>query len=196
MLTNQNPESASCQGNAVASIIASVLSGLSFIDIVLVKEVNGSTLTIIPLVNDVDVSGRSISNQDIYQIPFLQLQAGNSAVKMEPRVGDIGLVAICDKDTTNARETKAGGPSPTQRRHSYSDAVYITAIASLNAEPTEFAEFTGSGINIKSPGVVNINGLKVLANGKLQLVDGSIVDGHDHGGVSSGGSRTKPLGAA
>jgi hypothetical protein len=36
--------------------------------------------------------------------------------------------------------------------------MYITAIASMNDEPTEFAEFTGSGINIKSPGVVNING--------------------------------------
>ena len=66
----------------------------------------------------------------------------------------------------------------------------------MNGEPTEFVEFTGNGINIKSPGVVNINGLKILANGKLQLVDGSIVDGHDHGGVISGGSRTDPLAPA
>ncbi|TCW09235.1 hypothetical protein EDF73_1109 [Raoultella sp. BIGb0138] len=193
MLTNQNPESASCQGNAVASIIASVMAGMSFIDIVLVKDVDGDTLTILPLVNDVDVSGGSISNNDVYQIPFLRLQAGNSAVKMAPRPGDIGLIAICDKDTTNVRKSKRGGPAPTQRRHSYSDAVYITAIASLNDEPTEFVEFTGSGINIKSPGRVNINGLKIHPNGQLELVDGSIVDGHDHGGVESGGSRTNPL---
>ena len=193
MLTNQSPESVSCQGNAVASIIGSILSGLAFIDIVLVKAVEGDTLTILPLVNDVNVAGGSISNNEIYQIPFLRLQAGNSAVKMTPRAGDIGLIVICDKDTTNVRKSKRGGPAPTQRRHSYSDAVYITAIASLNGDPTEFVEFTGSGINIKSPGVVNINGLKILANGKLQLVDGSIVDGHDHGGVESGGSRTNPL---
>jgi hypothetical protein len=112
---------------------------------------------------------------------------------MTPRVGDIGLVIACDKDITNVKKTKGGGPPPTQRRHSYSDAVYITAIASLNDEPTEFAEFTGSGINIKSPGVVNINGLKVHPDGKLELVDGSIVDGHTHGGGSIGGSRTDPL---
>ncbi|MXF49852.1 hypothetical protein GR294_25570 [Raoultella sp. Lac2] len=196
MLTNQSPESVSCQGNAVVSIIGSILSGLAFIDIVLVKAVEGDTLTILPLVNDVNVAGGSISNNEIYQIPFLRLQAGNSAVKMTPRAGDIGLIVICDKDTTNVRKSKRGGPAPTQRRHSYSDAVYITAIASLNGEPTEFAEFTGSGITIKSPGDVNINGLKILANGKLQLVDGSVVDGHDHGGVESGGSRTNPLGAA
>jgi hypothetical protein len=40
--------------------------------------------------------------------------------------------------------------------------------------------------------VVNINGLKVHQR-QLELVDGSIVDGHTHGGVVSGGSRTDPL---
>lgn len=193
MLTNQSPESVSCQGNTIAVLLSSILKGFSFIDIVLVKELEGDTLTVLPLVNDVDVSGRTIANQNVYQIPYLRLQAGNSAIKMEPRVGDIGLVAICDKDTTNVRDTSKGGPSPTQRRHSYADAVYLTAIASLNGEPTEFAEFTGDGINIKSPGVVNINGVKIHPNGKLQLIDGSFVDGHDHGGVESGGSRTDPM---
>ncbi|MGG9450015.1 hypothetical protein ACQ9HF_27965, partial [Klebsiella pneumoniae] len=140
-----------------------------------------------------NVSGGEIKCQEVYDIPFIRYQAGNSAVKMTPRIGDIGLVIACDKDTTNVRASRQSGPPPTQRRHSYSDAVYITAIASLNDEPTEFAEFTGSGINIQSPGVVNINGLKVHPNGQLELVDGSIVDGHTHGGVVSGGSRTEPL---
>lgn len=193
MLTNQTPESVSSQGNAILSLLHSALKGMTFVDIVLVREVEGDVLTVLPLVNDVDVSGRAIANQDVYQIPYLRLQAGNSAVKMEPRTGDIGLVVVCDKDTTNARETRAEGPAPTQRRHSYSDAIYITAIASMNGEPTEFAEFTGSGINIKSPGVININGLKVHPNGQLELVDGSIVDGHSHGGVQFGGDRTDPL---
>lgn len=193
MLTNQTPESVSSQGNAILSLLHSALKGMTFVDIVLVREVEGGVLTVLPLVNDVDVSGRAIANQDVYQIPYLRLQAGNSAVKMEPRTGDIGLVVICDKDTTNVRETRAEGPAPTQRHHSYSDAMYITAIASMNGEPTEFAEFTGSGINIKSPGVVDINGLKVHPDGKLELVDGSIVDGHSHGGVQFGGDRTDPL---
>ncbi|HHI5092371.1 TPA: hypothetical protein ACP56Q_001380 [Klebsiella quasipneumoniae] len=194
MLTNQTPESVSSQGNAILSLLHSALKGMTFVDIVLVREVEGDVLTVLPLVNDVDVSGRAIANQEVYQIPYLRLQAGNSAVKMTPRIGDIGLVIACDKDTTNVRASRQSGPPPTQRRHSYSDAVYITAIASLNDEPTEFAEFTGSGINIQSPGVVNINGLKILADGTLQLADGSVVDRHTHGGVETGGSNTAPLG--
>lgn len=193
MATNQKPSDISCQGNAVLSLLASASKGNVFADIVLVKDVGNGVMTVLPLVSGANVSGGEIKNQEVYGIPFIQYQAGNSSVKLTPRVGDIGLVIACDKDTTNVRASRKSGPPPTQRRHSYSDAVYITAIASLNGEPTEFAEFTGSGINIKSPGDVNINGLKILASGKLQLVDGSIVDGHDHGGVESGRSRTNPL---
>ncbi|AKL37155.1 Gp138 family membrane-puncturing spike protein [Klebsiella michiganensis] len=193
MATNQKASDISCQGNAILSLIATASKGNVFADIVLVKDVGDGVMTVLPLVSGANVSGGEIKCQEVYDIPFIRYQAGNSAVKMTPRIGDIGLVIACDKDTTNVRASRQSGPPPTQRRHSYSDAVYITAIASLNDEPTEFAEFTGSGINIKSPGIVNINGLKILANGKLQLVDGSIVDGHDHGGVESGGSRTNPL---
>ncbi|HDU4605131.1 TPA: hypothetical protein RFT49_003078 [Klebsiella aerogenes] len=193
MLTKQSPENSSCHGNAVLALIAEASKGNVFADIVIVKEVGNGSLTVLPLVSGTNASGGEIKNQSVYDIPFIQYQAGNSSVKMTPRIGDIGLVIACDKDITNVRKSKKGGPAPTQRQHSYSDAIYITAIASLNGEPTEFAEFTGNGITIKSPGEVDINGLKILANGKLQLVDGSIVDGHDHGGVESGGSRTNPL---
>lgn len=194
MATNQKASDISCQGNAILSLIASASKGNVFADIVLVQDVGDGVMTVLPLVSGANASGGEIKCQEVYDIPFIRYQAGNSAVKMTPRVGDIGLVIACDKDTTNVRASRQSGPPPTQRRHSYSDAVYITAIASLNDEPTEFTEFTGSGINIKSPGVVNINGLKILADGTLQLADGSVVDRHTHGGVETGGSNTAPLG--
>ncbi|HBQ5923345.1 TPA: hypothetical protein PCH36_000666 [Klebsiella pneumoniae] len=49
-------------------------------------------------------------------------------------------------------------------------------------------------INGTAPGGFNLNGLKILSDGRLQLVDGSIVDKHTHGGVEPGGSDTDPLG--
>ncbi|MFM3901085.1 Gp138 family membrane-puncturing spike protein, partial [Klebsiella pneumoniae] len=49
-------------------------------------------------------------------------------------------------------------------------------------------------INGTAPGGFNLNGLKILSDGRLQLVDGSIVDKHTHGGVEPGGSSTSPLG--
>ncbi|VTN40646.1 hypothetical protein [Raoultella ornithinolytica] len=70
MLTNQTPESVSSQGNAILSLLHSALKGMTFVDIVLVREVEGDVLTVLPLVNDVDVSGRVIANQNVYQIPY------------------------------------------------------------------------------------------------------------------------------
>jgi hypothetical protein len=48
MLTNQTPESVSSQGNAILSLLHSALKGMTFVDIVLVKEVEGDVLTVLP----------------------------------------------------------------------------------------------------------------------------------------------------
>jgi hypothetical protein len=126
----------SCQGNAVLSLIAGAIKGCVFADIVLVKKVNGKTLTVFPLVTGTNASGGSIENQDVYNVPFIQYQAGNSSVKMTPRVGDIGLVIACDKDITNVKKLKAEALHQLSGA-THTHAVYITAIASLNDEPTE-----------------------------------------------------------
>ncbi|MCZ5831955.1 hypothetical protein O5345_06120 [Escherichia coli] len=45
-----------------------------------------------------------ISNSVLYDLPVWRLQRGNSAVIMDPVAGDIGLIAICDKDTSLVRK--------------------------------------------------------------------------------------------
>lgn len=173
----------------------SLLSGAFFIELVKVQAVRGTAPNLvvdaIPLVTRTDQSGAMIQNSTIFNIPVFRLQRGSSAIIMNPVVGDIGMIAICDRDTTLVRANRKESVPGSGRKHSKSDALYLGGF--LNAQPTEYVEFTGSGINIKSPGAVNINGLKILSDGRLQLADGSIVDAHTHGGVSPGGSNTAPL---
>ena len=172
-----------------------LLSGAFFIELVKVQAVRGVAPNLvvdaIPLVTRTDQSGAMIQNSTIFNIPVFRLQRGSSAIIMNPVVGDIGMIAICDRDTTLVRANRKESVPGSGRKHSKSDALYLGGF--LNSQPTEYVEFTGSGINIKSPGTVNINGLKILSDGRLQLVDGSIVDAHTHGGVSPGGSNTAPL---
>lgn len=172
-----------------------LLSGAFFIELVKVQAVRGTAPNLvvdaIPLVTRTDQSGAMIQNSIIFNIPVFRLQRGGSAIIMNPVVGDIGMIAICDRDTTLVRANRKESVPGSGRKHSKSDALYLGGF--LNSQPTEYVEFTGSGINIKSPGTVNINGLKILSDGRLQLVDGSIVDAHTHGGVSPGGSNTAPL---
>lgn len=173
-----------------------LMSGYFFMEIAQVMEIRGEApnlvVDVMPLLSRQNRSGSPINNSPIYDIPVWRLQRGSSAIIMDPVPGDIGLIAVCDRDTTLVRTNLKQSTAGSARRHNKADAIYMGGI--LNAAPTEYVQFTGSGINIKSQGTVNINGLKILPDGRLQLVDGSIVDGHDHGGVSSGGSRTAPLG--
>lgn len=176
-------------------VFKKLLSGAFFIELVEVTAIRGTApnlvVDVLPLVTRTDPSGATIQNSEIFNVPVFRLQRGASAIIMNPVLGDIGMIAICDRDNSIARANRKQSVPGSKRMHSKSDALYLGGF--LNAQPTEYVEFTSSGINIKSPGIVNINGLKILADGRLQLVDGSIVDAHKHGGVSLGGSNTAPL---
>lgn len=180
---------------SIAYAFKMLMSGYYFIEIVMVMEVRGEdenlVVDVLPLLSRTDRTGAPIKNSVIYDIPVFRLQSGNSAVVIDPTPGDIGQILVNDRDTTLIRANRKESTPGSARAHSKSDATYLGGI--LNTKPTEFVKFTGSGINIKSPGAVNINGLKILSDGRLQLADGSIVDAHTHGGVSPGGSNTAPL---
>lgn len=180
---------------SIAYAFNMLMSGYYFIEIVMVMGVRGEdenlVVDVLPLLSRTDRTGAPIKNSVIYDIPVFRLQSGNSAVVIDPTPGDIGQILVNDRDTTLIRANRKESTPGSARKHSKSDATYLGGI--LNTKPTEFVKFTGSGINIKSPGTVNINGLKILPDGRLQLVDGSIVDAHTHGGVSPGGSNTAPL---
>nr|WP_250135685.1 hypothetical protein [Escherichia coli] len=42
----------------------------------------------------------------IYNIPVWRLQGGGNAVIMPPHVGDIGFLAICDRDISAVKATR------------------------------------------------------------------------------------------
>lgn len=192
----QPPSSNTSDAEAFAFNFHRLLSGKFFVELVKVTAIHGEapnlTVDILPLLTQVDPTGAMIETSVIYGAPVFRLQRGASAVIMDPSPGDIGLALICDGDTTVVRANREPSVPGGRRRHSRSDAVYMGGV--LNAAPTEYVKFTGNGIEVKSPGTVNINGLRILPDGRLQLVDGSIVDKHTHGGVSSGSSSTAPLG--
>ncbi|EPL4123869.1 phage baseplate protein [Citrobacter amalonaticus] len=184
------------EAESFSYIFKSLLSGAFFIELVQVEAIRGTApnlvVDVLPLVTRTDPSGEMIDNSPIYNVPVFRLQRGNSAVIMNPVPGDIGMIAVCDRDNSIARANRKQSIPGSKRTHSKSDALYLGGF--LNQQPTESVEFTGGGIKIISPGTVEINGLKILPDGRLQLVDGSIVDAHVHGGVSPGGSNTAPLG--
>ncbi|PAO09848.1 hypothetical protein CIW60_12850 [Enterobacter roggenkampii] len=166
---NQRPMDYASEGNALESSLRAMIGNYAFIDIVRVEAVTGDTLTVKSLVQGLTSDRKAIGSEPTYGVPYLRLQRGSSAVIMDPVVGDIGLVAVCDRDITNVKANKTESVPQTLRTHARADAVYLTGIASLNQTPTQYARFNESGINVVSPVKVNINAPDVDITGTSSL---------------------------
>ena len=162
---NQRPVDVSSEGNALAFSLKNMIGQYSFIDIVRVVEVTGSTITVISLLHGLTTDSTKIENEPIYGVPYLRLQRGASAVIMDPVADDVGLMAVCDRDITNVKATKTDSAPNSKRMHSATDAIYLTGIASLNSEPNQYVHFRDDGIDVVSPLAVTISSPTIELNG-------------------------------
>ena len=141
--------------NSLIYIINSVVKKVNTVELVKVQTVDTSTntLTVIPIVKDADAEGNGIDENPVFGVRYFEWQYGSNGIKATPAVGDIGLIVVCKKDRS-AAET---GIVPTFRQYSLSDGVYIGGIKGLNQAPTQYIEFTDSGINVTTTKDMAIN---------------------------------------
>ncbi|WP_227658621.1 Gp138 family membrane-puncturing spike protein [Hafnia alvei] len=170
LFTNR-PQDTSSEANAQQFLMHQFLMGKAFITIALVTSVNGSgeVVSVKPMVEGFTGGGERIPSGVVSGVPVWRLQRGASAVIMPPVVGDIGLIAICDRDITAVKATKEAALPGSNRTHSYSDAIYLGGV--LNAEPSQYVKFSNDGIDIVSPLVVQVNGntVEINADAKISL---------------------------
>lgn len=147
------------EAESFSYIFKILLSGAFFMELVQVEAIRGTApnlvVDVLPLVTRTDHSGAMIDNSPVYNVPVFRLQRGNSAVIMDPVPGDIGMIAVCDRDNSIARANRKQSIPGSKRTHSKSDALYLGGF--LNGEPTQFIEFADGAINITTPNPVNIN---------------------------------------
>lgn len=183
--------------NSSAFLMRQIIAGKTFGALVRVIAVNGlggvnppGTVAVQPLVNQIDGLGNQMPHGTIYGMPWFRLQGGASAIILDPKVGDIGAALICDRDISNVKTNKAASGPGSWRKNSWSDGLYFGAF--LGATPTEYIQFTGTGINIVSPGDISIStmGTITTTSGGLTNNGKNISNTHVHGGVETGGSNT------
>ncbi|MBO6253863.1 MAG: hypothetical protein J6O49_09475 [Bacteroidaceae bacterium] len=147
---------------------------------------------VLPLVQQIDGSNNVYPMGKIINVPYLRVQGGDNAVVMDPKEGDVGLCGFCERDISIVKRTGELSAPDTRRKYDINSAVYMFTM--MSGTPTQYIHFKSSGIDIKTTGDLNINGLIIKADGTLITKDGDTVDKHSHGGVQSGGSNTSPLG--
>lgn len=147
----------------------------------------------------------------LVDVPVVFPRGGGCTLTFPVKAGDECLVIFADRCIDFWWQSGGIQEPVDERMHDLSDAFCIVGpqsqakkIGGISTSAVELRSDDGetklslnpaSGvINGTAPGGFNLNGLQILPDGRLQLVDGSIVDKHTHGGVESGGSNTAPLG--
>lgn len=147
----------------------------------------------------------------LVDVPVVFPRGGGCTLTFPVKAGDECLVIFADRCIDFWWQSGGIQEPVDDRMHDLSDAFCIVGpqsqakkISGISTSAVELRSYDGgtklslnpsSGeINGTAPGGFNLNGLKIHPDGRLQLVDGSIVDKHTHGGVESGGSNTDPLG--
>ena len=179
-LLNIRPEQ-SVHGTAAnfQFVVEALLGRLHTLQLAQVMAVNAdNTCSIKPLVMKIDGNNDAYERGTITNVPYFISQGGGNAVIIPPKVGDIGLAAFCERDISMVKRNKAEAPPDTRRMYDLNDALYFGGF--LNGAPTQYIQFLDSGINIKSTGDININGLKISPSGQLTFANGVVADTHIH----------------
>ncbi|WP_275374501.1 Gp138 family membrane-puncturing spike protein [Xenorhabdus bovienii] len=193
---NIDPADMNTDANVQDFIMRQFLGRHHFITLARVINVDRDTVDVEPMVYEMMASGEPVNKGIIHSVPFWRLQRGNSAVIMNPVVGDIGLIAVCDRDISSVKATKKPALPGSSIAHNLSDAIYLGGV--LNSEPTQYVEFADNQINIVSPGKINVNAPQVevtadssyTVNAPVITLNGAVTQGGgSHGGDAKfGGS--------
>ncbi len=157
--------------NNLDFMIQQAISRIQTCTIVKVVNFSDGMVDVQNLVNQITGQKIAIPHTTMYRLPFVRLQAGSSAVIMDPQPGDIGLALFASRDITNVKSTKAQANPNTFRTYDYADGIYVGGI--LNATPSQYIQFTDSGVTIVSPTAITLQAPSIVLNGALQQTGGS-----------------------
>lgn len=196
--SNEGPNDAASQYNAMVFIINSVLSGVQTASLVKVLACSNdggvSPVGIVDvqvLTNLQTAGGAAVAHPTIYSLPYFRIQGGANAVILDPQPGDIGAAVFCSRDISSVVAANLGTDdaltaSPgSMRRFDWSDGLYFGGM--LNGVPTQYVQFTDAGITVVSPTKVTVQApeVDVVATTKAS-VQAPIIDiGSASGTVTS-----------
>lgn len=155
---------------------------ISIVEVMAVHNVDSATqvgyCSIRPMTMLIDGSNNAYERGTVENVPYFRFQGGTNAIICDPKVGDIGLGLFCERDISMVKRNKTQSPPNTKRQYDLNDAVYLGGF--LKGTPTQYIQFLESGINIKTTGDVNINGMTIKSSGEIVTKDGVILDNHIH----------------
>jgi hypothetical protein len=148
-----DPTSGADQFNAQSFLVKQILSRAWTITLAQVKSVTNAgevkevgTVSIQPLVNQVDGQGNATPHGTIFNVPYLRLAGGSNAMICDPAVNDIGIMLAASRDISSVKANKGQANPGSSRQFDPADAIYIGGV--LGGEPKQWVRFTSTGLEI------------------------------------------------
>lgn len=175
---NITPQDILGEANRMNFILNAFLNKQSFLNLAVVVNVDESKkkVDVSPMLYSRTAKNEKIDKGTVYGLPYFQLQRGSSAIIMNPCVGDIGLICVCDYDISNVKNTASKALPATNRSHNMADAIYLGGVGSINQSPTQYVAFLDDGINIVSPFKVSVDAPETIVKSDKTTVTSSTVD--------------------
>lgn len=158
----QTPDAAATDFNAMSFLVQALINQMATATLVKVMSVTNAGgiapvgfVDILPLVNLVDGDGVAVPHGTIYRCPYQRLQGGANAIILDPQVGDIGLAVFADRDISSVTANKGQANPGSARRFDMADGLYLGGF--LNAAPTQYVQFSATGIKIESPTAITLD---------------------------------------
>lgn len=116
----------------------------------------------LPLVVQVDGEQNAEPHTTVYGLPYFRLQGGGNAVIIDPQPGDIGIVVFASRDISAVKAKRGQNVPGSGRMFSMSDGLYIGGV--LNGTPSQYIQFSGAGVKVFSPTLINLVAPKIVAD--------------------------------
>lgn len=109
------------------------------------------TVTVQPCVNQMTGARQAVAHGPIYNCLYSRMTGGDSAVIMDPKEGDLGMMAFCSRDISGVVANQGPANPGSFRMFDWADGIF-TANVPLGKTPTQYVRFSDTdGIVIASP---------------------------------------------
>jgi hypothetical protein len=170
----QQPADSSTEPSAHHAVINAIIGRLATTAIVQVLAVTNAGgvspvgfVDVQPMVNQMDGAGNPTPHGTIHNMPYFRLQGGTSAIILDPVVGDIGIAVFCSRDILQVKRTKAIANPGTAGRFDWADGLYIGGV--LNGVPTQYIQFSNTGIAISTPNTLTVTANNTVINSPVTV---------------------------
>jgi hypothetical protein len=99
---------------------------------------------VIPLVQMIDGKKQTVDHVTVYNLPYLRIVGGKSAVILDPKPDDIGLVVTANRDISGVKKSLKMSPPGSKRSGSYSDGMYMGSVLT-DGNPESWVQFMDDG---------------------------------------------------